>query len=168
VSACASFSEDFEEGRVILYVSEVDERVKPFRFGEYMKIEDLMIQLHTRFAKTKDVEELTKFLADIKTTAEVVESDDGISQKVTTVVGAVSKREINAPLIVSLKPHRSFPEVNHVESKFMFRVKKEGSIAMACLFETDGGQWVNDTRDVIRAYLESEKPKTEGYSIYVL
>ena len=53
--------------------------------------------------------------------------------------------------IVKLKPIRTYEEIEQVESKFLFRVNKNGTV---CLREADGGQWKYEVQKRIVAYLE--------------
>ena len=54
--------------------------------------------------------------------------------------------------IVKLKPIRTYAEIEQVESKFLFRVNKDGTV---CLREADGGQWKYEVQSRIVNYLES-------------
>lgn len=46
---------------------------------------------------------------------------------------------------------RTYAEIEQVESKFLFRVNKDGTV---CLREADGGQWKYEVQNEIVKYLE--------------
>lgn len=74
-------------------------------------------------------------------------------KKVTIKTGVASVAEAQVPNPVTLAPYRTFPEIEQVESKFIFRMK-EGP--RAAIFEADGGAWKNETMFLIKEYLKDE------------
>ena len=69
---------------------------------------------------------------------------------VTIKTGIASVGEAEVPNPVTLAPYRTFPEIEQVESKFIFRMK-EGPLA--AIFEADGGAWKNEAMKRIKEYL---------------
>lgn len=80
-----------------------------------------------------------------------VYSPDGVGQTVTAKKGASVNAKFQVQPIVKLKPIRTYEEIEQVESKFLFRVNKNGTV---CLREADGGQWKYEVQKRIVAYLE--------------
>lgn len=61
------------------------------------------------------------------------------------------------PSPVTLKPYRTFTEVEQPESQFVFRMKEDKYDGVQCaLFEADGGAWKLGAMEYIKEYLERE------------
>ncbi|NQK92942.1 hypothetical protein HO498_01330 [Streptococcus suis] len=58
-----------------------------------------------------------------------------------------------APNPVTLRPYRTFAEVEQPASQFIYRIDKAGYMA---LFEADGGKWKLDAINNIATYLKSK------------
>lgn len=137
--------------RDLLYKSVAE--VPHIIFDEYISIERMLIQLRSKFVRTKELEELVKMLGNIKEENNIQTSDDGFSQ-VTTVkkgISLVENKIINP--IVKLKPYRTFLEVDQPESEFLVRLQEGGRVA---LFEADGGAWKLEARKNIVEFLRNE------------
>jgi len=65
--------------------------------------------------------------------------------------GVASVSEVRVPNPVSMKPYRTFVEVDQPESNFIFRMR-EGM--QAALFEADGGAWKNVAMNNIKKYFD--------------
>lgn len=70
------------------------------------------------------------------------------------------KEDVIVPNPVTLRPYRTFLEVEQPESKFIFRIR-EGSDGqpMFKLVEADGGLWKYEAVDAIKKYLTENLPK---------
>lgn len=125
-----------------------------FDYDRYMSIENMIIGLKSRFAPTEDRDYLVKLLGNITDQQSVQTKDDGITQSATIKSGIQLVGEQRIKPIVSLKPYRTFLEVEQPESDFLIRLK-DGS---AALFEADGGVWereaVKNIADKLRELLE--------------
>lgn len=99
----------------------------------------------------RDLCEYVEQLVDNQVEPEIIEYD-GVGQTVTAKKGASMNAKFQVQPIVKLKPIRTYAEIDQVESKFLFRVNKDGSV---CLREADGGQWKYETQKRIVAYLEA-------------
>lgn len=125
-----------------------------FDYDRYMSIENMIIGLKSRFAPTEDRDYLVQLLGNITDQQSVQTKDDGITQSATVKSGIQLVGEQRIKPIVSLKPYRTFLEVEQPESDFLIRLK-DGS---AALFEADGGAWereaVKNVADKLRELLE--------------
>lgn len=125
-----------------------------FDYDRYMSIENMIICLKSRFAPTEDRDYLVQLLGNITDQQSVQTKDDGITQSATIKSGIQLVGEQRIKPIVSLKPYRTFLEVEQPESDFLIRLK-DGS---AALFEADGGAWerevVKNIADKLRELLE--------------
>lgn len=79
--------------------------------------------------------------------------DDGISQSVEAVEGAVLKTKKTIPNPVKLSPFRTFHEIEQPESDFVLRVNENLQVG---LFEADGGAWKQEAMIKIRTYLQEQ------------
>ena len=127
-------------------------------YGRFIDTENFNIALQSRFADKGDRALLLKFTGLIRDDAVKVTGDDGVSQKTTIKTGVATVGEAVVPNPVILAPYRTFPEIEQVESKFIFRMQEGPS---ASLFEADGGAWINETMERIREYLVDRLTSSE-------
>jgi hypothetical protein len=125
-----------------------------FDFNEYISIENMIICLKSRFAPTEDRDYLVQLLGNITDQQSVQTKDDGITQSATVKSGIQLVGEQRIKPIVTLKPYRTFLEVEQSASDFLIRLKD----GRAALFEADGGAWereaVKNVADKLRELLE--------------
>ena len=129
--------------------------VDDFPWGIYRDTEELLIELMTRFHHSPDLEYLQSTLRHVVHEESVITEDDGLSQTLTVRKGRVRVGTEAARNIVSLRPVRSFPEIDQPESKFLVRYRgggKDGPVRVT-LLEADGGAWELEARESIREYL---------------
>lgn len=122
----------------------------------HMGFEEAQIALRTRFQLAQDNEYVMKLLSDITCGAKVVYNDNGIATTVTTQKGVALQTNTQIRPIVSLKPYRTFQEVEQPESCFLIRVGDRG----IRFVEADGGMWKLHARETIKKFLE-DKLKAE-------
>lgn len=82
------------------------------------------------------------------------QQDDGVTQKVTTRSGVSLSRTSKVPNPITLRPFRTFSEVEQPESAFVFRIKAEESGVKAALFAADVEAWRHDAILKIRDYFQ--------------
>ena len=71
----------------------------------------------------------------------------------------------SVPNPVTLKPYRTFLEVDQPASDFIFRMKEySGSIGCA-LFEADGGAWKMEAMQNMEAYLQDELKGLDQFTV---
>lgn len=125
-----------------------------FDFNEYISIENMIICLKSRFAPTEGRDYLVQLLGNITDQQSVQTKDDGITQSATVKSGIQLVGEQRIKPIVTLKPYRTFLEVEQPASDFLIRLKD----GRAALFEADGGAWereaVKNVADKLRELLE--------------
>jgi hypothetical protein len=122
----------------------LDNYLETFPFGRFMPNEEFQIKLRAQFVQTDDQVALLDFISRLTVQDELGVSDDGTSQTAHVrrgMSGALSDEKI-APSIVTLKPFRTFREIEQVEGKYLFRMKADSNkIPSLALFEAGGGQW---------------------------
>lgn len=115
-----------------------------------LKFEEAMIAVRTRFQDTADAAYTLKLLSDITTGSKVTYSDNGIATSVVTKTGvALQTNEAIRP-IVTLKPYRTFQEVEQPASQFLIRITERG----IAFVEADGGMWKLTARLTIKKFIE--------------
>lgn len=113
--------------------------------------EKAIIELRSRFAPSEGVDYLLDLLSRISKDSGVTTNDNGISQTVEARQGVALKANVQVRPRVSLRPFRTFQEVEQPESEFLLRLDEEGRIG---LFEADGGMWKLTARRTVKAFLE--------------
>lgn len=134
------------------YLVEANPMIPNLNMGRNMSVEEMIILLSTAYVPTENTDKFIKSISSLRIVEEVNFDDDGIGQTVTAKQGASMNKSFQVQPIVKLKPIRTYAEIEQVESKFLFRVNKDGTV---CLREADGGQWKYEVQSRIVNYLES-------------
>ncbi len=142
--------------------------VSSFPFDQWLSLENFIISVQANFVTDEHRDELLSFVATVKQDTGVEQQDDGVTQKVTTRSGVSLSRTSKVPNPITLRPFRTFSEVEQPESTFVFRVKaEEGGGVKAALFAADGEAWRHDAILKIREYFQTHVVK-EDDSVIVL
>lgn len=158
-----------DHGTVLVRVAEYDDHndspvmisctlvpVDPFPFNRFLPAEEFCIRLLTLFEASDDLHALYRLAASLTASAVTISEDDGISQKTTVKKGVATRAEENIRPVWTLKPYRTFMEIEQPPSPFLFRLKADkDQVPHSGLFETDGGRWKLDARVKIQAYLRA-------------
>lgn len=120
-----------------------DERVE-------LPFEEMQIALRTRFQDTTDTPYVQKLLSDISTGAKITYNDSGVATTVVTKKGIDLQANETIKPIITLRPYRTFQEVEQPESVFLIRINERG----ISFIEADGGMWKLHARETIKHYLE--------------
>ena len=122
------------------FLAHVQPLLPNIKFNNYMDMESFVIQLKTCFIETENLNRLVSIVSSITDEAKVSFEDDGVGMKISQVSGTTIKSKENLQInpIVRLAPYRTFTEVAQPESRFLFRVRDGGKLA---LYEADGGMW---------------------------
>lgn len=133
------------------YLVEANPMIPSLQMGRNLSVEEMIILLSTAYIPTENTEKFISSISSLRIVEEVHFNDDGIGQTVTARQGASMNKSFQVQPIVKLKPIRTYAEIEQVESKFLFRVNKDGTV---CLREADGGQWKYEVQNEIVKYLE--------------
>lgn len=137
-----------------------------FPFDKFVGHEQFIIGVQSKFIQNEDSGLLLKFAGTVDGGTIASYGDDGISQKATVKTGLASKGDAVIPSPVTLKPYRTFTEVEQPESRFVFRMKEDKYEGVQCaLFEADGGAWKTQAVENIKGYLERELEGQEGFIV---
>lgn len=135
------------------YLYRVQADLPQITLNSFVSHEQFMIALRSKFIETEDVEYLLNLLAKITDKNSVESEDNGLTQTVQAKKGVVMVENVAVRPKVTLKPYRTFLEVEQPESEFLLRLKEGGHIG---LFEADGGAWKLDAKKNIKCFLEKE------------
>lgn len=119
-------------------------------FGSYKELDRFIIELRSRFVPTDHSSLVLSALGNLKKDESIHVNDDGITQRVTAKQG-VSYETETLPNPVTLKPFRTFAEIEQPESEFVLRIN-DGLRAL--LEEADGGVWKLVAMKRITEFLE--------------
>ena len=146
-------------------IADYSDLLPHINLDSYLSIEEFIIMLKSRFQKTEDLTSIIKIVGNISDENVTNYNDDGVTQKVTTKTGIARVGEVPLPPKITLKPFRTFIEVEQPESEFLLRGKKGyGGIEFA-LFEADGGAWKKKAIENISKYLEDNLQDIKNITI---
>jgi hypothetical protein len=114
--------------------------------------EKAIIELQSQYAEGEGREYLLGLLSSISKESNVSTNDNGVSQTVQARSGVSLLQTVPVKPRVSLRPYRTFLEVEQPESQFLLRLNDKGEVG---LFEADGGMWKMQAKKNVCTYLES-------------
>ena len=132
------------------------------RFGQYEEASDFNIMLQSQFVDAEDRGTILEFASALKIDSGTEIVDNGVSQTAVIKTGVASLGQAKAPNPVTLRPYRTFSEVEQPASQFIYRINKAGYMA---LFEADGGKWRLDAISNIASYLKAELTEQDNITI---
>ena len=112
-----------------------------FRFDQWHNLEEFIIQLLGRFEVTEDRDTTIEVLGKLANETVIQNTDDKFSQSVMIKTGLTTKATVDIENPVSLRPFRTFREVDQPQSDFILRYQTKNGSMSAALFEGDGGAW---------------------------
>lgn len=144
-----------DDERTREHIAEVNAQLPGFDFNRFIDHESFCINVQSKFLPNDDRALLLKFAGTVEAGTVAEYGDDGITQKATVKTGIASKGDAVVPNPVTLKPFRTFVEVEQPSSQFVFRMQGNSCVQCA-LYEADGGAWKLEAMKAIKAYLETE------------
>lgn len=133
-----------------------------YSYGSYYPVDEFNIKLQSVFVGNGDSDILLEFASAIHIDNGATVTDSGTSQTVTVKNGVSSLAQGKAPNPVSLKPFRTFLEVDQPESNFVFRINDNPGCA---LFEADGGLWKYNALANIKEYLQENLKELKNVEV---
>lgn len=122
-----------------------------YPFGAWQDPETFIIELQAKFVPDDNIKALLTFVSSIKEANDRTSMDDGISQTVTAKTGVALVTETKVPNPVTLRPYRTFLEVQQPGISCVLRLRQG---PMLSLHEADGGLWRLEAIQSIKTYLE--------------
>lgn len=139
--------------RAVLYVANATD-VPGWEDKTTLPFEEMQIALRTRFQdqESQDMIYTRQLLSEISTGAKIVYNDNGVATSVVTRKGV--DLQANQPIrpFVTLRPYRTFQEVEQPSSVFLIRISERGISLMGA----DGGMWKLHARETIKAFLQTK------------
>lgn len=145
-------------------IAEVNAVLPKVRIGEWLEQSAFCILLRSCFVDVQNREDNSLLDTDrdalIGVASNIVSGtiaeyqDTGISQKATLKTGIQESEDKLLPEKVTLRPYRTFLEVEQPKSEFIFRAQdsRGGGVQLA-LYEADGGRWKMDAMRAVKEYL---------------
>lgn len=131
-------------------------------FSNWRDQEEFNIMLQSMFIDDADRNLVLDFASHLKIEKGAEVQDNGISQMATVRDGVASLAQAKTPNPVTLRPYRTFNEVEQPASQFVFRINK---LANLSLFEADGGKWKLEAVESIANYLKNELASNKKITI---
>ena len=145
---------------------EVNASVPDFSYGRYMDQESFIISLQAKFLPGEDRELLLKFAGTVKDESIAEYGDNGVTQKATIKTGISTVGDAIVPNPVTLRPFRTFLEVDQPESSFVFRMRQGNGRGIECaVYEADGGAWKNKAMESVKEYLKEGLKDLPQYTV---
>lgn len=138
------------------YLFESEASVPSFRYDNWYDQERFLIELQANFEVTPDLVTIQKVSGNVEAKTTANYGDDGISQKTTIKQGIASKADVVVPNPVTLRPYRTFLEIEQPDSQFVFRISDDSGAPRFKIVEAEGGLWRNEAMKRIREYFEKQ------------
>lgn len=145
-----------EDGRrELLFLAKSPQDFVTERLGRQLSHEDFVIWAQANFEQTKELKNLLAFLSRIQKEDLKVSEDDGVTQIAAVKRGIRIDREpVQNP--VTLRPYRSFHEIEQPECQFILRIAHGGNQELTiALHEVQDGRWYNEAAKRIETYLRN-------------
>ena len=120
-------------------------------------LENFVIALQSQFVQTEEIEKLISHLSHLANETVTEMKDDSFSQSYQIKTGITTKSQVVVTNPITLRPHRTFSEIEQPASTCIFRLKSKGGMQCA-LFISDGGAWKLDAINNIKAWLKKQLP----------
>ncbi len=127
----------------------------------YKDQEMFLLDLNSYFVMTEQLEQLIRIVSNVKSEEIRIDDDDGISQQVTSRSGIARVENVKLPNPISLKPFRTFAEIEQPDDYFVFRARKARDGEPPCfgLFENGSGLWRIKAIESIKMYFWDKLPE---------
>lgn len=148
-----------DEDRIREKVAVVRAKIPDFSYEWFYPSEEFTIKMMAQFVDydgDTDKELLLKYAGTAQAGTVRNYGDDGVSQSAVIQQTLTSKEEVIVPNPVTLRPYRTFVEVEQPSSQFIFRAKDKNEDVGFALFESDGGAWENTAMNSVKDYLVRE------------
>lgn len=152
VRAISSIAGDFRQ-RFTLAVAVPFLPDTSFRYGVFQKIEDFIVSMQAHFVQDDVTQTIIEIIGNVVDEEEIVLEDDGFSQAVVARAGIAGRQRLSIPNPVTLRPYRTFPEVEQPDSSFVVRLKKDGGGPVAALFYAGDADWKREAVSRVATWL---------------
>lgn len=143
--------------RELISIADVTRQVENnFNYGDGYSLEKFIIAVQGAFEKTENRDKLIDVCSQVRVAEDDEIEDDGVSQRVSAKAGVHLKSQITLPNPITLKPFKTFPEIEPPEESFVFRVQKDrhGRGVEFKLFQSKSMAWEMNCVAKIKEYLK--------------
>lgn len=150
-------------GRRLYYLSaQAPKPERTFEFNKFIGQEEFNIALRSMFVQDDALDGLVAIAGNIAKIAETKQEDDGFSQTVSAKSGVHMVQTVTIKPRVTLKPFRTFLEVDQPAGDYIFRVRgTEDRGNTLALFEADAGRWKLTAITTIQDWLTQQLKTSE-------
>lgn len=129
-----------------------------FRFNAMRSIEEFVIALQACFVPDEQVEQILRVVGNVQAENVTTVTDDGVSQSVIARAGVARMEHVTVPNPVTLRPFRTFQEIEQPKSQYVLRMRRDGDQGLPTvgLFEVTDNQWQVEAVRAIQKYFESD------------
>jgi len=140
----------------------VTHEVKEFHYGQYMDIESFIVGIQSFFIQDENTAAILQIAGNVTHDARMDVNDNGYTQTVTAKTGIARVGNVPVPNPVTLRPYRTFLEVeNQPSCLFVFRMRQTDNRPECALFEADSGLWKLEAIKEIKSWLMDNAPAIE-------
>lgn len=128
-----------------------------------VRLEQFIVYIQSSFVQDDTTAAILKILGNVVQGKEAEYADDGLTQRVTTRAGVTRREVVDLPNPVTLRPFRTFMDIEQPASLFVLRLKagRDGEQPTVSLTEADGGAWKNQAIASIKEFFS-------GPGLYVI
>lgn len=124
------------------------------QFNISMPLEQFIVYIQSSFVQDDVTSAILRVLGSVVQGKEAEYADDGLTQRVTTRAGVTRREVVDLPNPVTLRPFRTFMDIEQPASLFVLRLKagRDGEQPTVSLTEADGGAWKNQAIASIKEF----------------
>ena len=149
VQVVSNYRQGMKERFVSAY-AEMDDT--GFCFDHWYPVKSFHIDLRKSFVNDDHLNKLIQLCSDIRVLQNKDIEDDGVSQTVTVKKGVLSKNQ-TLPSTITLKPWRTFREIEQPSSTFFLRLRGDAEDPRMRLIELNCGLWELEAIEKIKAFM---------------
>jgi hypothetical protein len=142
------------------HIADVTAMIPVVKIGKWVDQVEFCIMMRANFIDEEadtDMDALISMASNVVSGTIAQYEDTGISQKATIKTGIQEQEDRILPDKVTLRPYRTFLEVEQPKSEFLFRAQDDKYAGIQfSIHEADGGRWKLDAMASIKAYLEEQ------------
>lgn len=124
-----------------------------FKFGQWQDVENFIIAMQSHFVRTDEVSLILQLVGNLRDEVIRTSEDDGITQIAAIRKGVARVASAEVPNPVSLRPYRTFTEIEQPASSYVLRLKSGDATPSVALFEIADNRWQLEAITSLRSYL---------------
>jgi hypothetical protein len=142
--------------RTVFIQASAQERWQP---GQFATVEQFIITLQTEFIQDETTAAILKIVGNLTDNAVANFKDDGTTQQVQVKRGISMAETAPVPNPVTLRPYRTFLEIEQPSSLYVFRMRgAENGPPTCALFQADGAGWRLEAIKRIKQWFKERFP----------